>query len=271
MTYDRASGCFPFLVPIFSLWDGETYGPWDEKAGILWADQIPSASEDEFIPVCGPGTPYNINFNLKEVVELYWKVKNFSIDFEFDGLTNNLILGRTRILGVLKDYNNVITIGDQYKYYNEPKNTPISFLCYEPTDYSSFLAETEYEDLSNGLSINLPFGIDYLPFYGVVADPNGTYWIRTEFQITEYEVENYNVNHKIITPIKYLNSTPVTEFTLNAFGQTIQLYDYQIIGSGPNTVSGFLNVDINDYFDYQNDYNNFFFAQDIPNAIQYLF
>jgi hypothetical protein len=294
MQLAEASHYFPFNVPIFHLWDGGTYGPWLRRDGyfhgLYYEMSYPSASTTEYIPVCGPGTGYNVQFSLEELIKLYWRVRSFHANISISGASLNGVAERQGYIsayyssdGSLQYYkHNGLARNETYPLvdcpYNQSNNAGFylgktgawpPYVFYEITVGSPSLGPTYYWYFNSN------------PYYSnIVADPNGNYWVHLNIDIRsrtpgpayfdnaigchpygEYIISSSG-EFKVRGDTCYgyrTDTTKPTNFTFTAFGKMVPLYGFEwswpdpslpSAGDMPKLDSGSVSININDYFDY---------------------
>lgn len=278
MQLAEASHYLPFDVPILPLWDGSTYGPWVQYDGYVYGlyyeARFPSASSTEYIAVCGPGTKFNVNFTLDELIEIYWRARSFNANISFSGISWNGVAERKG--SIQNDYYSDGS-SDQYEQNGLAITETYPLVrCYETNDtmfhfykYGAMPPYTTYE---------IRF---YIPAFGanVVADPDGNYWVNLPILIMsttpspmhfanaigcipngEYSIgtSTFEVQGDTCSGYRTAATTP-SAFQFTAFGKTVPLHDFEwswMDPSSPNAgdfpilYSGSISIDIDDYFDY---------------------
>jgi hypothetical protein len=235
--------------------------------------------------VCGPGTRFNVNFTLDELIEIYWRARSFNANISFSGISWNGVVERQGSINV--EYysdgssyyyaQNGLAINETYPLleckYNQTNDA--SFYVYKSGAFPPYVM---YE-----VQAYSPFGPHYylhpndLSYYtNVVADPDGNYWAYFYM----------NVSSRTPGPIEFANAigcipygeyiigagkfevqgdtcggyrtaaTTPSAFQFTAFGKTVPLHDFEWSWASPSDpdfpilYSGSVSIDIDDYFDY---------------------
>jgi hypothetical protein len=293
MMFDDASSCFPFNIPIVPLWDGSTYGPWILTTGynyfLKYEVRYPSASSTEYIPVCGPGTGYNVQFSLDELIEIYWRVRSFNVNASLSdiGFSDTVERKGQTVLYVNQS--------GSYPYFNPGlaiNETDPLMLCGSNT-YGLFSITKEFMPsklVVQNLRVFLPFyddNIYYDSSYVRIGSPirrdhDGNYWLNLnisarsdtftentywsngfgcpptgsyKISTIKFKVQGYTCGSRYRT-----DATKPSGFQFTAFGKTVPLYEFEWSwpdDSVPNAYLysekipfGSVDVSIDGYFDY---------------------